>query len=209
MTMTITEEQVKGIAPNAPNKNVKEFVEVFNKWSGKFGITTALRAQHFISQCVHECAELRAFEENLNYSAQGLLKVFPKYFNPTSAAQYARKPEKIANRVYANRMGNGNEASGDGWRFRGRGAIGTTGRSNYMDYASSEFCVGDLMSHPEWLAKSPGCYKSAMYFWWKNGLNRIADSDDVNAVTRRVNGGYNGLDSRKKYLARAKQVIKA
>lgn len=205
--MQITIEQIKKIAPGAPDKAAGEFVDTFNKWSDKFGITTPLRAAHFISQCVHECAELKAFEENLNYSEKGLLKVFPKYFNATTAKQYARKPEKIANRVYANRMGNGNEASGDGWKYKGRGAIGLTGRSNYLAYSTSGFCVGDLMAHPEWLAKSPGCYKSAMWFWWKNGLNAIADTGDVNAVTKRVNGGYNGLESRKKYLARAKEAL--
>lgn len=205
--MKITIEQIKKIAPGAPDKAAGEFVDTFNKWSDKFGITTPLRAAHFISQCVHECAELKAFEENLNYSENGLLKVFPKYFNATTAKQYARKPEKIANRVYANRMGNGNEASGDGWKYKGRGAIGLTGRSNYLAYSTSGFCVGDLMAHPEWLAKSPGCYKSAMWFWWKNGLNVIADTGDVNAVTKRVNGGYNGLDSRKKYLKRAKEEL--
>lgn len=207
MTMQITIEQIKKIAPGAPDKAAGEFVDTFNKWSDKFGITTPLRAVHFISQCVHECAELKAFEENLNYSEKGLLKVFPKYFNAVTAKQYARKPEKIANRVYANRMGNGNEASGDGWKYKGRGAIGLTGRSNYLAYSTSGFCVGDLMEHPEWLAKSPGCYKSAMWFWWKNGLNAIADTGDVNAVTKRVNGGYNGLDSRKKYLARTKEAL--
>ena len=205
--MQITIEQIKKIAPGAPDKAAGEFVDTFNKWSDKFGITTPLRAAHFISQCVHECAELNAFEENLNYSEKGLLKVFPKYFNATTAKQYARKPEKIANHVYANRMGNGNEASGDGWKYKGRGAIGLTGRSNYLAYSTSGFCVGDLIAHPEWLAKSPGCYKSAMWFWWKNGLNAIADTGDVNAVTKRVNGGYNGLDSRKKYLARAKEAL--
>lgn len=207
MTMQITIEQIKKIAPGAPDKAAGEFVDTFNKWSDKFGINTPLRAAHFISQCVHECAELNAFEENLNYSEKGLLKVFPKYFNSATAKQYARKPEKIANRVYANRMGNGNEASGDGWKYKGRGAIGLTGRSNYLAYSTSGFCVGDLMAHPEWLAKSPGCYKSAMWFWWKNGLNAIADTGNVNSVTKRVNGGYNGLDSRKKYLAMTKEAL--
>lgn len=207
MTMQITIEQIKKIAPGAPDKAAGEFVDTFNKWSDKFGINTPLRAAHFISQCVHECAELKAFEENLNYSEKGLLKVFPKYFNSATAKQYARKPEKIANRVYANRMGNGNEASGDGWKYKGRGAIGLTGRSNYLAYSTSGFCVGDLMAHPEWLAKSPGCYKSAMWFWWKNGLNAIADTGNVNSVTKRVNGGYNGLDSRKKYLAMTKEAL--
>lgn len=205
--MIIVESQIRRIMPNVKETRVKEFVKCFNEWSDRFGISTPLRFVHFIAQIAHESGEFKSMEENLNYSADGLLRVFPKYFTKETAAQYARKPEKIANKVYANRMGNGNEASGDGWRFKGRGAIGTTGRDNYKAYADSEFCVGDLMSHPEWLAQSPGCYKSAMYFWWKNGLNQIADTDDVVKVTKRVNGGTNGLAQRQYYYRMAKRVM--
>ena len=205
--MIIVESQIRRIMPNVKETRVKEFVKCFNEWSDKFGISTPLRFVHFIAQIAHESGEFKSMEENLNYSADGLLRVFPKYFTKETAAQYARKPEKIANKVYANRMGNGDEASGDGWRFKGRGAIGTTGRDNYKAYADSEFCVGDLMNHPEWLAQSPGCYKSAMYFWWKNGLNQIADTDDVVKVTKRVNGGTNGLAQRQYYYRMAKRVM--
>ena len=205
--MIIVESQIRRIMPNVKEARVKEFVKCFNEWSDRFGISTPLRFVHFIAQIAHESGEFKSMEENLNYSADGLLRVFPKYFTKETAAQYARKPEKIANKVYANRMGNGNEASGDGWRFKGRGAIGTTGRDNYKAYADSEFCVGDLMNHPEWLAQSPGCYKSAMYFWWKNGLNQIADTDDVVKVTKRVNGGINGLAQRQYYYRMAKRVM--
>lgn len=205
--MIIVESQIRRIMPNVKEARVKEFVKCFNEWSDRFGISTPLRFVHFIAQIAHESGEFKSMEENLNYSADGLLRVFPKYFTKETAAQYARKPEKIANKVYANRMGNGDEASGDGWRFKGRGAIGTTGRDNYKAYADSEFCVGDLMSHPEWLAQSPGCYKSAMYFWWKNGLNQIADTDDVVKVTKRVNGGINGLAQRQYYYRMAKRVM--
>ena len=205
--MIIVESQIRRIMPNVKETRVKEFVKCFNEWSDRFGISTPLRFVHFIAQIAHESGEFKSMEENLNYSADGLLRVFPKYFTKETAAQYARKPEKIANKVYANRMGNGDEASGDGWRFKGRGAIGTTGRDNYKAYADSEFCVGDLMNHPEWLAQSPGCYKSAMYFWWKNGLNQIADTDDVVKVTKRVNGGTNGLAQRQYYYRMAKRVM--
>lgn len=205
--MIIVESQIRRIMPNVKEARVKEFVKCFNEWSDRFGISTPLRFVHFIAQIAHESGEFKSMEENLNYSADGLLRVFPKYFTKETAAQYARKPEKIANKVYANRMGNGDEASGDGWRFKGRGAIGTTGRDNYKAYADSEFCVGDLMGHPEWLAQSPGCYKSAMYFWWKNGLNQIADTDDVVKVTKRVNGGTNGLAQRQYYYRMAKRVM--
>ena len=205
--MIIVESQIRRIMPNVKETRVKEFVKCFNEWSDRFGISTPLRFVHFIAQIAHESGEFKSMEENLNYSADGLLRVFPKYFTKETAAQYARKPEKIANKVYANRMGNGDEASGDGWRFKGRGAIGTTGRDNYKAYADSEFCVGDLMNHPEWLAQSPGCFKSAMYFWWKNGLNQIADTDDVVKVTKRVNGGTNGLAQRQYYYRMAKRVM--
>lgn len=205
--MQITESQILEAAPMTNRARLEEFVITFNKWGGKFEINTPLRVVHFLSQCWHESGALKATEENMNYSAKRLLEVFPKYFDVTRAQRYAGKPQMIANRVYANRMGNGNEASGDGWRFRGRGIIGTTGRSNYKEYADSGFCVGDLMSHPEWLAQSPGAYKSAMFFWWKNNCNKWADEDDVDGLTRRINGGYNGLSDRKRYLQAFKKVF--
>lgn len=205
--MKITPQTIRGIMPNAPEDRNAELVKTFNEWSERFGISTKLRTAHFLAQVAHESSELRSMEENLNYSAEALLRTFPKYFTKESAAVYARNPEKIANRVYANRMGNGGEASGDGWRYRGRGAIMCTGKNNYQSYASSEFCVGDLMNHPEWLAKSPGCFKSAMYYWWKNGLNEIADTDDVKAVTKRINGGILGFAQRAYYTRKAKKTL--
>jgi putative chitinase len=104
-------------------------------------------------------------------------------------------------------MGNGSEGSGDGYRFRGRGFIGTTGRANYQAYADSEWCVGDLMSNPSLLAQSPGDQKSSMFFWWKNDCNKFADADDVKGLTKRINGGLNGFDSRKALLAKFKEVF--
>ena len=204
--MQITIEQIKKIAPGAPDKAAGEFVDTFNKWSDKFGVTTPLRAAHFISQCVHECAELKAFEENLNYSADGLLKTFPKYFKTRAEAEaYARKPEMIANRVYGGRMGNGGEASGDGWRYRGRGFIGLTGKFNYIDYTRSEFCVGDVVKNPDLVAKAPGNLKTALYFWWKNKCNQFADNDDCQGLTKRINGGLNGYANRQFLLRRFKK----
>jgi predicted chitinase len=201
--MQITEQQLRRAVPSVSSTNLPSFVKTFNEYAEKFGINTPLRVVHFLAQVFHESDNLRRREENLNYSADGLLKVFPKYFKSrTEALAYAHKPQAIANRVYASRMGNGNEASGDGWRFKGRGYIGTTGRDNYKAYANSEFCKGDLMAHPEWLAQAPGDLKSALFFWYKNGLNALADKDDVNAVTKRVNGGYNGLANRGYLLRR-------
>lgn len=195
--------------PTTNRQNAEEFVRVFNEWNEKFGINTPARVTHFVSQLFAESGALAKTEENLNYSADRLLQVFPRYFTRANVNDYARKPEKIANRVYANRMGNGNEASGDGWKYRGRGLIMITGKQNYQSYQSSEFCTGNLMGHPEWLSKSPGHTKSAMWFWWKNRLNAIADEDKgqrvldgeniVTRITLKVNGGLNGIADRKYY----------
>lgn len=206
--MIITEPQIRRIMPKAKNENVKEFVKTFNEYSEMFGINTKMRAAHFLGQIAEESAQLNATVENLNYSADGLLRVFKKYF-PTRelALQYARQPQKIANRVYSNRMGNGSEASGDGWKYKGRGIIMLTGKSNYAAYKNSGYCNGDLLSHPEWLAQYPGALKSAMWFWSSNGCNALADHDDGIAVTKRVNGGSNNLANRLYFTRMAKRVL--
>ena len=212
--MQITSSQLIRAVPSVNKTRAAELAKVFTEWGAKFGINTPLRAAHWLSQVFYESIALNAVEENLSYSAQGLLKTFPKYFNATTAQQYAHKPKAIASRVYANRMGNGSEASGDGYRYRGRGIIQLTGRENYAAYQQSGFCNGDLVSHPEWLAQSPGAYKSAMWFWWENGLSAIADEDNgLNAndvckrITKRVNGGTNGLSDRQYYLRRFKREL--
>lgn len=193
--------------PSADRARVTEFVDTFNSYGEGFGINTTARVIHFIAQCAHESGSFKLVEENLNYSADGLLKTWPSRFTKATAAQYARKPEKIANKVYANRMGNGNEASGDGWKYRGRGFIQCTGKATYAAYQNSGFCVGNLLAHPEWLTKAPGHTKSAMWFWKVNGLNELADQDTgqrvidgeavVTMITKKVNGGVNGLSNRK------------
>ena len=164
----------------------------------KFGMTTPLRLAHFLSQCAHESGGFKLVRENLNYSADGLLKVFPKYFKDMATANsYARKPEKIANRVYANRMGNGDEASGDGFKYAGKGYIQLTGKDNYKQF--SEFIKEDCVANPELVAtKYP--LTSAAFFFHKNKLWEICDkgqsSDVVALVTKRVNGGTHGLADR-------------
>jgi putative chitinase len=166
----------------------------------KFGIDNPLRLSHFLSQCAHESGNFKLVRENLNYSADGLRKIFPKYFPTIEVAnKYARQPEKIANRVYANRMGNGDEASGDGWKFRGRGAIQTTGKDNYA--AFDKFVDDDILANPDLVAtKYP--LMSAAFFFHKNKLWDICDKghthDVVVAVTKRVNGGVIGLEERQK-----------
>jgi putative chitinase len=163
-----------------------------------YKVNTLLRLSHFLAQCGHESANFRAVKENLNYSAEGLNKTFKKYF-PTldSAKDYARQPERIASKVYANRMGNGNEASKDGFKYLGRGFIQLTGKGNYLEFDKS--VPEDIMVNPELVAtKYP--LASAAWFWNKNGLNEIADKGATDAVvksiTKRVNGGTIGLADR-------------
>jgi putative chitinase len=170
--------------------------------AAKFGINTPLRLAHFLAQCGHESGGFKVVTENLNYSKAALQTLFRKYF-PTEglAAQYERKPERIANLVYANRMSNGNEASGDGWKFRGRGYIQCTGKFNYTKFG--EAIKEDILSNPDLVAtKYP--LLSAAWFWSANGLNGLADKGatdaDVTAITKRVNGGTIGLEDRLKHF---------
>lgn len=158
------------------------------------------RAAHFFAQTAHESGNFKAFSENLNYGAKGLRSIFGKYF-PTDAMarSYERQPKKIANRVYANRMGNGDEASGDGWKFRGRGALQLTGKANYQAFANY---VGrqDVMDNPD-LVAGELCFESALWFFDKNKLWAICDQGvndaAILALTKRINGGTHGLDDRK------------
>jgi len=170
--------------------------------AAKFQINTPLRLAHFLAQCGHESGGFRVTQENLNYSAKGLAGIFKKYF-PTEAAAtpYARQPQKIANKVYANRMANGSEASGDGYKFRGRGYIQLTGRDNYTQFGKA---IGeDIASNPD-VVSSKYALLSAAWFWSKNGLNKLADGGAgdtvVTSITKRVNGGTIGLADRIKHF---------
>lgn len=167
-----------------------------------FGITNNLRLAHFLAQCGHESGGFRTTQENLNYSAKGLCGIFRKYFpSVTIALQYERKPEKIANKVYANRMGNGNEASGEGWKYRGRGYIQLTGKENYKAFDAT--VPEDITANPD-LVATKYALASAAFFFKKNGLWAICDRgatpEVVTAVTKRVNGGTIGLADRQKHF---------
>lgn len=162
-----------------------------------YGVNTKLRLAHFFAQIEHE-SNLKPIAENLNYSANGLRKTFGKYFTDLEAIKYQRKPEQIANRVYANRMGNGNDASGDGWKFRGRGFIQITGKNNYI-LLSKDTRI-DFANNPDLLLNEANAMISALWFWNANKLNFFADSDDINMITKRINGGFNGLEHRKELL---------
>jgi putative chitinase len=196
-------DKLKGHIPDA-------VIQMIPDTAAKFQINTPLRLAHFLAQCGHESGGFRATQENLNYSAKGLNGIFKKYF-PTeaAAASYARNPQKIANKVYASRMGNGNEASGDGFKFRGRGYIQLTGKENYTIFGKS---IGeDMTLNPDKVA-STYALLSAAWFFSKNGLHRMADEGATDAVvtkiTKRVNGGTIGLVDRIKHFKEYYDLLK-
>ena len=159
-----------------------------------YGINTKLRLAHFFAQIEHESG-LKPISENLNYSSIGLRNTFPTHFTELEALHYHRKPEQIANRAYANRMGNGNEASGEGWKFRGRGFIQITGKNNYT-LLSKDTRI-DYLNNPDLLLNEADAMISALWYWSKNDLNKFADKDDIITITKRINGGLNGIEHRK------------
>jgi predicted chitinase len=189
------------------DRDAEQYIHDLEVTLPQYGIADSKRRlAHFFAQVLHESGCMRFDMENLNYSADALLKVFPKYFRTRADAEAcARKPLKIANRVYANRMGNGDEASGDGWKYRGRGLIQLTGRDNYEAFAK---WVGDpgVVDDPDRVS-SEYAVQSAVFFWDRNHLNAIADRDDINEVTLRVNGGENGLSHRKELLNKANGLL--
>ena len=202
--MPITQQQLLQILTSAgPVAGV--FVSALNDAMARFKIHSRLRESAFLAQVGHESGQLRTLVENLNYSAEGLIKTWPKRFNLVSAASVARKPEQIANIVYASRMGNGPAVSGDGWRYRGRGLIQVTGWVNYQ--ACGEALSLDLLIKPELLEQPAYAALSAAWFWSSNGLNELADAGHFEAITRRINGGLSGQADRLKLWARAAAVL--
>lgn len=200
----ITIEQIKRIMPLA--KRAEMYLPTLNKYAEKFGVNTPLRMAHFLAQIATESGEMNYTVENLNYTAQSLLKVFPRYFkNSIIANAYAHNPERIANRVYSNRLGNGDANSGDGYRYRGRGFIQITGKANYADYARE--CCPQALNHPELLEGNVEAMRSALWWWYKHGCNEIADTDNVTALRKRINGGLNGIEKATKYTKIAKMVL--
>lgn len=172
----------------------------------RYEINTVDRVAAFLAQCGHESADFTILQENLNYSAKGLVGTWPSRFRTEAEAQpYNRNPQAIANKVYSGRMGNGDEASGDGWTFRGRGAIQLTGRSNYQAFADSlGYSLEEAVEYTETLQ---GAVESAAWFWWKNNLNDLADQRNITALTKKINGGTLGLEERKKHMIHNLQVL--
>lgn len=203
MTVLMTIEKLAKCIPS--NSEIPEWYSVYTKVLPTYGIMGELREAHFIAQMGHESGDFKFLVENLNYSAQGLLKTFPKYFTPAQAARYARKPQMIASRVYANRMGNGSEASGDGWKYRGRGIIQITGKYNYSEYAKYKgISLDDAV---DFLMTKEGAMDSACWYWMSRGLNSMADKDDLIGITKRINGGLKGYEDRKIRYRRARAVL--
>ena len=181
------------------------FHAALNEACRTFDISTPLRIAHFFAQTAHESADYTALVENLNYGAPGLQATWPSRFDAARAAEYARQPEKIANYVYADRMGNGPESSGDGWRFRGRGILQLTGRATYA--AVGEALAVDLEAQPDELTTPRLAALAAGWYWQARGINALSDRDDAIAVTEAVNGGRHGLEHRLELLSAAKAVL--
>ena len=205
MSSTLTLDQLNQMVKNP---HIIQWYSALEQLLDAYEIDTPQRIAAFIAQCAHESGNFVFIKENLNYRATSLQATFKKYF-PTAAlaAQYANQPERIANRVYANRMGNGNEASGDGWRYCGRGLIQLTGKDNYTFFAGS---MGISESEAaEYLTTFEGAVQSACWYWEQNNLNRFADSGDIKGLTRAINGGYIGLADRIRHYEHALHVMGA
>jgi len=203
MSTILTKDQLKQMVKNP---YIDHWYDALEQLLDDYEINTPQRVAAFIAQCAHESGNFVFIKENLNYKAASLRKVFPKYFpDDAIAAAYANKPEMIANRVYANRMGNGDEASGDGYRYCGRGLIQLTGKDNYTFFAGSlDISVEEAA---EYLATFEGACQSACWFWESNNLNQWADKGDILTLTKRINGGTIGLEDRIKHYNHALHVL--
>ena len=190
--------------------NVDEWEAAFAKYMPKYGIDTVNEKRFSLSNILHESMGLTHLEENLNYSSDALMKTWPTRFkNKIIADQYARKPERIANFVYASRLGNGNEGSGDGWKYRGRGAIQLTGKDNYSAAGKAIYGLPEkFVNEPDLLTTIDTAAQVACWFWQSHGLNEIAQTGDFEACVKRINGGLNGLASRKEWLRELSAIIK-
>jgi putative chitinase len=199
-----TEQQLAQLIPGNPY--VAQWYQALNMILPDYGIDTVPRVAAFIAQCAHESANFKFLKENLNYRAETLMKVWPSRFTSIDLArQYAMQPEKIANKVYGGRMGNGTEETGDGWRYAGKGLIQLTGKDNYTRFAESiDTPVEEI---PEYLSTFEGAVQSACWFWETNNLNQWADAGDILTLTKRINGGVIGLDDRIKHYKHAMQVL--
>ncbi len=184
------------------------FAQGMEEAATRYQITTVLRAANWLGQCTHESGQMTQLRENLNYSADGLMRTWPSRFPTKSLAeQYARQPEKIANKVYANRMGNGGEESGDGHKFLGRGLIQLTGRMNYHEASLAIYEDERLVNRPELVEMPEAAALTAGWYWMRKGLNLLADRNDLEGITRKINGGLIGLEDRRLWVERFKAAL--
>jgi putative chitinase len=203
-SFNFTEQQLAQLIPGNPY--IPQWYHALSMILPDYNIDTVPRVAAFVAQCAHESANFKFLKENLNYKAESLMRVWPSRFpNIDVARQYAMQPERIANKVYSDRMGNGPESSGDGWRYAGKGLIQLTGRDNYTRFAESiETPVEEI---PDYLGTFEGAVQSACWFWEVNNLNQWADAGDILTLTKRINGGVIGLEDRKKHYAHALHVL--
>jgi len=183
----------------------EQWVDALNETFQRFGIVTPAQQASFIGQCGHECGNFKVLEENLNYRAETLMKLWPKRFDAAKAQACQRNPRLIANIVYSSRMGNRDEASGDGYRFRGRGCIQLTGHANY--YHAGIACGEDFVMKPDLVATPRYAAMTAGWFWNTHKLNQYADARDYVTMTKKINGGTIGLADRQKHIAHALEVL--
>jgi putative chitinase len=190
------------------NQNIGVWYDALYQLLPDYGITTKRRVAGWLSQTGQESGDFRFLTENLNYSADALMRVWPRHY-PTQAIanRYHRQPEKIANRSYANRMGNGPEESGDGWKYRGRGLIQVTGKDNYLRCSMTLYGDDILLDKPEILCEVDGAVRSACWYWNFRNINVDADNGDVLSMTKKINGGTHGLDERTKRYNRCMSVL--
>lgn len=201
----MTEQQLLAIMPHA-GVLARLYQPHLEAAMAEFDITTPARQTAFLAQLAHESGELQRVEENLNYSAEALQRVWPNHFPDKNLAnQYARQPQKIANRVYANRMGNGDERSGDGWRFRGAGLIQLTGRDNQAKCGAYFGLVPEQVG--DWLRTREGACRSAGWYWRGRDLNPLADGGQFVLITKKINGGILGLADRQGYYMKAREAF--
>ena len=205
MDFEFTKEQLKEILHR--DREVDEWYDAMIEMFPKYGITTKNRVAGFLAQTAHESANYKTITENLNYSAKGLDAIFGKYFTRRgiSPKNYHREPAKIANHIYANRMKNGDTASGDGWRFRGGGILQLTGRHNYTAFGKSVNMTAEDAT--DYVRTKQGAIESACWFWRTNNINKHCDNNDIITMTKRINGGTIGLADRKKHYAHALEVL--
>lgn len=203
----ITAENLKHFAPNIKAEDAENIARYFMQYAPQYGVDTPVRIHYWFANSAQETAGLTKFEENLNYSANRLLEVFPNYFSPASAQVYANTPIRIANRVYGNRYGNGDEESGDGWKYRGRGLFQTTFKDNYRALSQHLYGDGSLLNHPDDVATPALAVRAALYYWQSRGLSALADAKKFKEVVKGINGGTHGLGDRSEWLLKAQQTL--